>query len=118
MDLLQVIFHVSEPERWKVALTNAQNFINDAGQEKVTIEILANAAGVSIFHASQDNSSHEGMEKMKSLHAQGVTFAVCRNALKMHHIAEHTLPDFINIVPAGITELVLKQKEGYAYIKP
>jgi len=28
------------------------------------------------------------------------------------------LPDFITVVPAGITRIISKQAEGYSYVKP
>jgi intracellular sulfur oxidation DsrE/DsrF family protein len=33
-------------------------------------------------------------------------------------INKESLPEFIHIVPAGITEIIRKQAEGYAYVKP
>jgi len=55
---------------------------------------------------------------MEKLSKVGVKFVACRNALKGQLVDEESLPDFVTVVPAGITEIVRKQAEGYAYIKP
>jgi uncharacterized protein len=61
---------------------------------------------------------------MSDLSKKGVRFRACRNSLnKMKtegriSITESELPDFIEIVPAGITEVIRRQHEGYAYLKP
>lgn len=34
------------------------------------------------------------------------------------HIDKNNIIHFVSIVPAGVLELVVKQSEGYAYIKP
>lgn len=116
MERLKVLFHVNEPERWKRALVNVRNFINDVGQGQADIEIVANGAGVTDY--AGDVVKSELIKEMKVLHSQGVVFAACRNALKMHAMDESILPDFVLVVPAGITEIAKKQAEGYAYIKP
>lgn len=118
MNKLQVIFHLSSPEQWKVALNNAQNFINNQGSENIEAEILANASAVKIFDPDSNKEIPSFSEKLKNLFDQKVSIAFCQNALKAHNIPKESLPSFIKIVPAGITELALKQKEGYAYIKP
>ncbi|GBF35050.1 hypothetical protein DCCM_4171 [Desulfocucumis palustris] len=113
MNRLKVLFHVNEPERWKIVLVNARNFINDVGQGRADVEIVANGAGVTAYAGDAAI-----IEEMKVLHSQGVVFAACRNALKMHALEESSLPGFVLAVSAGITEIAQKQSEGYSYIKP
>jgi uncharacterized protein len=46
-----------------------------------------------------------------------ISIVVCAVAMKHNHITkEHLLPG-VRIVPDGIYELLLKQKQGWAYIK-
>jgi Uncharacterized conserved protein len=47
-----------------------------------------------------------------------VTFQVCHNALKEHHVEPTALSDFANVVPAGVVALAEAQRDGFAYIKP
>ncbi|BCV22196.1 DsrE family protein [Moorella sp. Hama-1] len=132
MDRLKVLFHVNESSRWEVVLTNLANFLHDVGEGQAAIEVVANGEAVSVFGIScfvaggnaGGSSCGTGttrgtpVEKMEQLAAKGVNFIACRNALKGQSIPEDSLPGFITVVPAGITEIVRRQAEGYAYIKP
>ncbi|MCL4439710.1 MAG: DsrE family protein [Firmicutes bacterium] len=130
MNTLKVLFHVNESTRWQMVLVNITNFLNDVGQGSADIEVLANGEAVSVLgnrcllaedggqKASCGIGNGSLLDQMKKLSEAGVNFVVCRNALKSHSIVEENLPDFITVVPAGITEIVRKQTQGYAYIKP
>jgi len=131
MNKLKAIFHIIETERWQRTLNNVNNFIKDSGQDNVIIEVVANGAAVAAFfrnHCSLEENKPTGaascgIEKadlvgeMKRLSQMGVGFTACRNALKMHDLDEKSLPGFVSVVPAGITEIIKKQTEGYAYYK-
>jgi len=47
-----------------------------------------------------------------------ISFVACNNALIANDINKDDLINFIDVVPVGILELINKQSEGYAYIKP
>ncbi|RDV80716.1 DsrE family protein [Ammonifex thiophilus] len=105
----KVVFHVSEKNRWPVAITNVKNFLADTEGKKVAVTIVANAEAV---------TAQDIFPQLEELAHKGVEIAFCNNALRAFAVPKETLPSFIKIVPAGITALVQKQKEGYAYIKP
>lgn len=111
---MKVLFHINEPDRWNRVIMNINNFLLDVGPGKAEIEVLANGAGVQPLN----RSTPELTGQISDLHRQGVVFAACNNALNLHNINSDDLPPFIKVVPAGITEIVLKQSQGYAYIKP
>jgi len=48
---------------------------------------------------------------------KNVTFAVCEQAMKVHKVEKSMLIPGVKTVPDGIYELVLKQADGYGYIK-
>ncbi len=48
----------------------------------------------------------------------GVEFRVCAIALEDFGYTADDLPDFVTIVPSGITELAHWQLQGYALIQP
>ncbi|MDQ0286014.1 intracellular sulfur oxidation DsrE/DsrF family protein [Desulfofundulus luciae] len=95
-------------------LTNINNFLRDIGTGKASILVLANGLGVLAYSLGKQDL----IKEMENLHEQGVTFIACRNALNTYNISENKLPAFVTVVPAGITEIVQKQAQGYAYIKP
>lgn len=121
MEKLKALFHIDELSKWQLTLGNAKNFIADVGVEHVVLEIVANAAAVKIFDSVDENSvtNMGGMvTQMQELANNNVTIIACRNALRTNSIKEELLPAFVTVVPAGITRIVVKQTEGYSYIKP
>lgn len=115
---LKVIFHINEVERWEIALGNITNLLKDVGEGNVDVRVLANGQAVLAF------ADEAILQRIKELAEKGVSFLACRNSLRNLCstsdicISEEHLPEFIGVVPAGITELVKRQCEGYTYIKP
>ncbi len=118
MGKLRVLFHVNDPDRWGIAFGNITNLINDVGEDNVDTVVLANGPAVAAY------ADAEKVETMRGLSERGAKFLVCRNSLKKMCsggavcISEESLPPFVSVVPAGITEIIKKQHEGYAYVKP
>jgi len=118
MHKLKVLFHVNEVDRWPVALGNITNLIKDVGENAVDIVVLANGPSVTSY-------ADEGkVTAMKELSEKGTLFQACRNSLKKLCadgdicVREEKLPSFVLVVPAGITEIIRRQADGYAYVKP
>lgn len=111
---MKVIFHVSDRSRWKHALASVTNFLLDAGAENAEAEVLANGPAVTAYTGERA----ELVARMEDLSRAGVKFLACRNALRAHGIDEHALPRFVTVVPAGVTVLATRQRDGYAYVKP
>ena len=116
---MKVLIHVDESAKWKLALGNAKNLLKygeETGKEYI-VEILANSEAVRELAAAK--AKKEGLfGDMEDLAIQAVVFAACRNALKANSIMASSLIPFVEVVPAGIAEIVDKQEDGYAYVKP
>jgi intracellular sulfur oxidation DsrE/DsrF family protein len=118
MNKLKVLFHVNENERWNVALGNITNLIKDVGEKNADIIVVANGPSVSAF------VDEEKIGIMKELSEKGAKFLACKNSLNkmcadgVICINLDLLPSFIKVIPAGITEIIRRQHEGYAYVKP
>jgi len=121
MEKLKALLHIDEPGKWRLTLTNAENLIEDVGLENIVLEIIVNATAVQIFDFEAkefDRDRRHLLKKMTELSNNNVEIIACRNALKANAIHEELLPDFVTVVPAGITRIVKKQMEGYSYVKP
>ncbi len=118
MEKFKVIIHVNEMDRWDVALGNVANLFVSAGDATVDAIVLGNGNSVAVYEDLQK------IKVMSDLSKKGARFRACRNSLnKMKaegriSVMESDLPDFVEIVPAGITEVIRRQHEGYAYLKP
>lgn len=126
---LKLIIHVNEPERWLIALGNITNFLDDVGDENAEVIVVANGAGVKGYVGKPEKTDIQGeacvigdlaanIETMKDLSKRGVVFTACSKALKAQGIKIEELPEFIKVIPAGMTEMTKRQMEGFAYIKP
>jgi intracellular sulfur oxidation DsrE/DsrF family protein len=112
----RVLFHLDEGSafRLKLALSNIQNLFTILGEKEVEIECIVNGAGVKLFQLPKD-ANHEGIE---ALVKRGVRFLICQNSLNVYHLTKDAMLDVVGFVPSGVGELVKKQAEGWAYIKP
>lgn len=108
---LKLVLHVDQADHWPAAFGNLNNVTRD--YPDVEIRVVANGAGIYAFVGQSDLR-----EKFDQFAATGVTFQVCHNALKEHHVEAATLPDYANVVPAGVVALAEAQHDGFAYIKP
>ena len=110
----KVIFHIDETLKSKLVLGNIENLITDLGEENLEVELLANSEAVKLML----KDSNEFSEQINDLKLKNVTFAACANSLRQMNLNKELLFDFCLVVPSGVGELVIKQTNGYAYIKP
>lgn len=111
-----VIFHLDEDSDEKVneVFNNLRNLLADLGEENVEVELLTNGTGVKAMRKENESNAL----RIRHLARQGVKFAVCANSLKHLEISAVELVAEAEIVPAGVSELVKKQIDGWAYIRP
>ena len=102
-----LLVHVDLPDesRFVMALGNINNYL---------VVLLANG-GAASFLARKDNAQTEAIEKLAQA---GVSFRVCANAMKKVPITKEDLLPCVEVVPAGVVEIVRLQREDFAYIKP
>lgn len=108
----KVVFHLHDEERALIAVNNINDLIKDLGKENVQIELLMNGTGVKIMR-----KEGEHRHRLEYLAEKGVDLKVCSNSLEGHNISEKELLDEAQPVPAGVSELVKKQDDGWSYIK-
>jgi intracellular sulfur oxidation DsrE/DsrF family protein len=111
--VIKVVFHIDEIEKWDLTLANVENLLKGIDVENSHIEIVANSKAVLAYK----NDSIIG-EKLKILVSNKVDIIACNNALKNLNIEDEILYSFVKIVPIGVKELIVRQHEGYAYLKP
>lgn len=127
--VLKLLVHVNEPERWSAALAGITNFLNDVGDEHAAVIVVSNGAGVKGFLKGnlppptlqgEACSIRTGADipAMDLLSRRGVAFLACKHALNAQDIHIEQLHFFVNVISAGMTEMVRLQTEGFAYIKP
>jgi len=109
----KVIFHVDENNKFKLALNNIKNLLEDMKNSYLEVEILVNSEAVSLVKKECEYTIN-----IEKLMKKKVSFVVCNNSLKALKIKGKELIDGVVIVDSGVGELVKKQIDGWAYIKP
>jgi len=105
---------VKDPYVINKTLRNINNALNDPRLKgKLQVELIAFSDGVAAYLKS---SPYE--QKLKDLISKGVLIAQCANTLKEKNMQRSELFDFIGLVPSGNGELIIRQAEGWAIIKP
>jgi intracellular sulfur oxidation DsrE/DsrF family protein len=97
---------------WKAAINNLKNLKQGWG-DHVAIELVAHGPGVGFLLSA--NSAQQ--EAIRSLKKQGVVFVVCENSLREKKTSKAEVMREADFVPMGIGEIVLRQEDGWTYIK-
>ncbi|HYS12602.1 MAG TPA: DsrE family protein [Burkholderiaceae bacterium] len=111
----KVVFQVSDadPQKWNLALNNAKNLQDDIGSDLVELEIVAYGPGIGMLKGD----SQVGARVADAL-KNGVKVVACENTMRAQKLVYADMLPKIGYVPAGVVELMKKQQEGYAYIRP
>lgn len=110
-----VVIQVSDnnPAVWNLALNNAKNVQSELGKDNVMIEIVAYGPGINMLKFSSEVAN-----RLKEANANGVALRACGNTMKAQKLTQNDLQADVKVVPAGVIEIMNKQKEGWAYVKP
>jgi len=113
----KVVFHLDADEeaRLTLALENIKNLFKEVTPQGCQVAMVANGKAVNLFRKDRVGKHAADMQELS---ASGVRFNACRNALAKNNIAKEDLFEVVQVVPAGILELIDLQAKGYAYIKP
>ncbi|MCA1791300.1 MAG: DsrE family protein [Thioalkalivibrio sp.] len=115
-----MVYHVNqgEPGLHMAAMRNVQNHINAVGAENMDIKLVMHGGGINLLMAANDHLDIQA--GVDSLKLQGVDFQVCRNTLTSRQVPMEALYDTTeaDVIPSGVAQLSILQREGYTYIKP
>jgi len=111
----KVVIQVSDadPAKWGLALNNASNIQQELGADQVAIEILAYGPGIALLKLE----SVAGTRVAEAL-AAGVSLQACENTMRNQKLVREDMLPKIGYVASGVVQLMRRQKEGYAYIRP
>ena len=112
---VSVVFQVSDDDakKWNLTLNNVKNLQQELGAGSVVIEVVAYGPGVNMLKFESPVS-----DRVDDALKAGVKIVACENTMKSLKLSKGDMMSSIGYVPAGIVEIIKKQKEGYAYIRP
>jgi len=111
----KVVFQVSDgdPAKWNLALNNARNVQAELGKDNVQIEIVAYGPGLGML---KRGSKVE--DRLAQALDSNVGLIACENTMHNTKTTKADMYDGIGYTPAGVTHLMKRQREGWAYIRP
>lgn len=111
----KVVFQVSDndPAKWNLALNNAKNVQQAIGSDKSEVEIVVYGPGIGMLKG--DSIVGGRVDEAKKA---GVNVVACENTMKGMKLSKDDMLPNTSYVPAGVIEIMHKEKEGYTYIRP
>ena len=111
----KVVFQVSDndPAKWNLALNNARNVQADLGKDKVQIEIVAYGPGLNMLKAESKVAA-----RLAEALDNEVALLACENTMNNTKVTKPDMYGGIAYVQAGVTHIMKRQREGWAYIRP
>ena len=111
----KVVFQVSDndPAKWNLALNNARNVQADLGKDKVQIEIVAYGPGLNMLKAESKVAA-----RLAEALDNDVALLACQNTMTNTKVTKADMYGGISFVMAGVTHIMKRQREGWAYIRP
>src|SRR5215471_1364785 len=111
----RVVMQVSDgdPAKWNLALNNARNIQADLGAANVEIEIVAYGPGLGML--KRDSAVATRVDEALT---SGVKVFACGNTMKAQKLTPPDMMASISYVEAGVVEIMQRQQQGWAYIRP
>ncbi len=109
-----VVVHLTEADTTKQAgvIKNINNLLNELGAN-TPVELVVNGPGMTAVLTDAPVAG-----QLRELLGRGAIVAACSNTMRERSISVHELIDGVTVVPAGIAQVVRRQWEGWAYVRP
>ena len=96
------------------AFLQIDKVLNDLDDKNLKIEVVAYEDGIHALLAENKETS-QLLTKLANL---GVIFKACRISMRAWGLKEDQFPLEVEYIPAGATEVIKLQMEGYKYWRP
>jgi uncharacterized protein len=103
----------SDPAKWNLALNNMKNLQEDVGAANIDIELVAYGPGIGMLKMDSPVAA-----RIADAGKAGVRVMACENTMRGQKLTKEDMTPGISYVPAGVTEIMKKQSEGWAYLRP
>ncbi len=108
------VLNSADEKKINGTLRNMKNAWNDPRLKgKLELELIAYGDGVKVY-----DKSGPFEEQLKALQKAGVILAQCENTIRERNIDKSTLFPFINYVPSGNGEIIIRGADGWVIVHP
>jgi intracellular sulfur oxidation DsrE/DsrF family protein len=111
----RVVIQVSDNDsgKWNLALNNARNLQTALGKDNVDIELVAYGPGIAMLKADSLVGN-----RIEDAGKDGVRVVACENTMKNQKLVKDDMLRGIAYAPAGVVQIMERQKQGWSYIRP
>ena len=104
----------ADPKKIKGTLRNIDNALEDVRLKgKIEVELVAFGDGVAVYEKANPYEA-----TLLALQKKGVILAQCSNTIRERNIDKDTLFPFINYVPSGNGEIIIREADGWSVVHP
>jgi intracellular sulfur oxidation DsrE/DsrF family protein len=103
----------ADPGKWGLALNNTYNVMADLGADTTEVEIVVYGPGIGMLKAGSPVG-----DRIANAMKNGVKVVACENTMNGQHLTKADMLPNIGYVQAGVVELMKKQQQGWAYLRP
>jgi intracellular sulfur oxidation DsrE/DsrF family protein len=103
----------NDPAKWNLVMNNAHNVQKALGAKNVEIEIVAFGPGIKMV--TLDSAAASRVTEMVE---QGVKVFACENTMHGLKLTKEDMNPSVGYVPSGVVEIMQRQLQGWAYIRP
>jgi len=107
-----VQLNTADTSSWSSVIGNIKN-MQKVWPNNLNIEVVVHGKAIDFLVKDKTFFS----EDIQLLATQGVKFNACQNTMRKHGISPDMLLKIAGMVPSGVVEVVIKQEEGWSYLK-
>lgn len=104
--------NTADTAAWSGTIGNIKN-LQKVWPSNVLVEVVVHGKGLDLLVKTKTHLENE----VAGLVKEGVVFSACENSMRKHNILKADLIQVANTVPSGVAELVIKQEQGWSYLK-
>ena len=104
--------NTADTASWSSTIGNIRN-LQKIWPNNISIEVVAHGKGLDLIVANKTHLAND----VNALSKEGVVFAACENSMRKHNVTKADLLPVAITVPSGVAEVILKQEQGWAYLK-
>ena len=104
--------NTADTSAWSSTIGNIKN-IQKIWPNHLQIEVVVHGKAIDLLVKDKTYFANE----IASLTKDGIVFSACENTMRKHKIVKADLLMEANTVPSGVVEVILKQEQGWRYLK-
>jgi len=114
------VFPLTSDDEYEIShvLSSASNVMKFYGPEKCEVAIIGYSKGIEALLKAKKFKDETIKQRLRSLMTYDVEFIACGNTMRTFALKQSDLMQNVEVVTAGIVELIERQVDGWIYIRP